>query len=570
VTPQNASAGSQATARARPYAAAILEQIPRVLGMMDREPLSPTAGCCDRTYWAWKFVDFPRSRFQEAVCVLGFVYATPLPDSAYRGHPRLLDWIDQGLRYWTTLQHADGSFDEAYPFERSLAATAFTAFYVGEALRFAGDALPAATVARTRDSMLRAGAWLCRNDETHGFLSNHLAAAAAALQHVHHFSGDDACARRARYFVERILDHQSAEGWYDEYGGADPGYQTHGSFYLTRYWQLTNQADVLESLLRANRFLAHFVHCDGSTGGEYASRNTQTYYPAAFAMLARRDPTAAWIVDTMHASVGGAAAVSLRSVDAYNYFPFLNNFVFAYLAHSDTPAETLAAEPSAGPGLSWFPEAGIARIRRARYDAYVGAAKGGVTKVFDRHKRRLVYSDCGYIGHLRDGRLISSQYEDHRRVMHVHGDRIEIEGTFVHFSRPTLSPALFVAFRLFTLSLGRLPRLARWLKERLVTVLIYRKRALDIRFTRTIELDETSVRVSDSIVGPDGARVARLCWGASFSTIHMGSSRYFSNNELDEMRVLQRRGTDEIDPNDIAPGLTVERMITFGDQSPTD
>ena len=43
------------------------------------------------------------------------------------------------MRFWCTIQHADGSFDEAYPFERSLAATAFTTFYVGEALEFAGD-----------------------------------------------------------------------------------------------------------------------------------------------------------------------------------------------------------------------------------------------------------------------------------------------------------------------------------------------------------------------------------------------------------------------------------------------
>ena len=41
-------------------------------GPTRREPRSPTAGCCDRTYWAWKFVDFPGARFQEALCVLSF------------------------------------------------------------------------------------------------------------------------------------------------------------------------------------------------------------------------------------------------------------------------------------------------------------------------------------------------------------------------------------------------------------------------------------------------------------------------------------------------------------------
>ena len=36
------------TAPAEGYRAAILAEVPRVLGLMDREPLSPTRGCCDR------------------------------------------------------------------------------------------------------------------------------------------------------------------------------------------------------------------------------------------------------------------------------------------------------------------------------------------------------------------------------------------------------------------------------------------------------------------------------------------------------------------------------------------
>lgn len=565
VTSERSTAPSGAPAAT--YARAILEQAPRVLGLMDREVLSPTVGCCDRTYWAWKFVDFPRSRFQEALCVLAFLYSAALDSSPYYRSARLLEWIGYGLRFWSTIQHGDGSFDEAYPFERSLAATAFTTFYVGEALIFLNDTLPADIAALARETMVRAGRWLLHNDETHGFLSNHLAAAAAALQHVYRRSGDGRFERRSQYFLQKIMDRQSREGWYEEYGGADPGYQTHGSFYLARCWQLTHRPELAESLRRAMTFQAHFVHVDGSLGGEYASRNTQTYYPAAFEMFAGQHPAAAWIAETLRPSVLNGAAAGLSSVDAYNYFPFLNNFVFAYLACADPErAPVPAEEPSAHEPLVWFPEAGIARVRRDRYDAYIGTAKGGVTKVFDRQRGQLVYSDCGYIGRLRNRRLISTQYQDHRRGVHVSAERIEVEGAFVQFSRPTMSPAMFLAFRLFTLSLGRLPRLAMWLKRQLVKVLIYRKRALDIRLNRTIEFGETSVSVSDSIVGPDGASVAHLRWGALFTTIHMGSSRYFINNELSEMPLSDEERQNEIDLNGIVSGITVRRGITFGER----
>jgi hypothetical protein len=541
------------------YAAAILSEAPRVLGLIDRELTSPTAGCGDRTYWAWKFVDFPASRLQESVCVLAFLYATPLPSSPYHRNPRLLDWIGRGLHFWSAIQHPDGSFDEAYPFERSLAATAFTSFYVGEALELLGQDLPASTLETTRETLARAGAWLTKNDETHGFLSNHLAAAAGALEHVHRQTGEARCRHRSTWFLEKILQRQSPEGWYDEYGGADPGYQTHGSFYLARCWQFTGDDRLAGSLSKAARFLAHFVHADGSLGGEYASRNTQTYYPAAYEMLAHRDPASAWIARTMRPSVGTGAAAGLRGVDLFNYFPFLNNYVFAHRAASASGEPGPALEPSADPGLTWFPQAGLARVRTARYDAYVGTAKGGVVKVFDRRRRTLVYSDCGYLGRLRSGRSVSSQYLDPDRPARVSGGSIEIEGDLVEFSRPTMTPVMFVAFRTFTLTVARLPALGRWLKARLVKTLIYRRRVIPVRFVRRVEFSELGVRVTDRLAGPGGSEITELRRAASFATIHLGSSRYFIPNELADVPA-----GDPVDPEAISGGVQLERTVTVG------
>jgi len=546
------------------YRTAILAQVPRVLSLMDRERLSPTSGCCDRTFWAWKFVDLPRSRFQEALCVLGFLYATPLPESTYHKNPQLLEWIEFGLRFWASIQHRDGSFDEAYPFERSLAATAFTTFYVGECLRFVEPGLSADTRSLAHSAMARAGRWLARNDETHGFLSNHLAAAAAALLHAHRASGDALFQRRARYFLERILRHQSREGWYLEYGGADPGYQTHGSFYLARCWQMLGEAQLEASLTRSMDFLAHFVHADGSLGGEYASRNTQTYYPAAFEMMASRSPAASWIAERMRPSLENAAAASLRCIDSYNYFPFLNNYVFAYLACADAARSALTPqEPSASAGLCWFPEAGIARVRRERFDAYVGTAKGGTLKVFDRRQGRLVYSDCGYIGVLKGGRLFSSQYQDARLPVEVREDRVTLERDFCEVTRPVPSPFAFLLFRLFMLTLGRIPALARWVKNLLVSVLIYRKRRVAVRLRRVIVLSDVEIRVSDHLSGPGGVRAESLRWEQMFTTVHMGSSRYFIPNELQPCFHASGDVQRELPPERIASGLSLERRVRF-------
>ena len=546
------------------YASMILEQAPRVLSLMDRDPLSPTAGCCDRTYWAWKFVDYPGARFQEALCVMSFLYATELAESPYFHNRRLLDWIELGLRFWQSIQYDDGSFDEAYPFERSLAATAFTTFYIGEALQFLGDACSGETRVQVRGSMRRAGEWLIRNDETHGFLSNHLAAAAAALYHVYQVSADERFRERSRYFIGKILSRQSDEGWYEEYGGADPGYQTHGSFYLARYCQMSGDERLAGSLERSMRFLAIFVHPDGSLGGEYASRNTQTYYPAAFEMFADRCGAASSIAQAMRPSVRTADAAGLRSVDIYNYFPFLNNLVFAYEACAAGRRTLPPEEPSADAPLVWFPQAGMARIRKPAYDAYIGTAKGGVVKIFDRRLGKRIYSDCGYTGRLKNGTVFSSQSLETQRPVTVAPDEITVGGGFYVGSRPTMNPVRFVAFRLFTLTANRVPRLARWLKAILVKALIYRRKPLDIRFRRTIEFGDTAVEVRDEIGGPDGALVASLGMGEVFTTIHMGSSQYFIPNELEQSVYESEAGA--IDPARIAGGVTLNRRIAVAQE----
>lgn len=515
------------------YADALLTHAPRVLGMMDREALSPTAGCCDRTYWAWKFVDMPAPRFQESLCYLSYLYATPLDGSPYHDRPRLLEWIDRGLRFWCGLQHRDGSFDEAYPLERSLAATAFSSFYVAETLELLGERMPAGTRQAVLAALDKAAGWLSRNDETHGVLSNHLAAAAAATFQASRLLGTPAYADRSAYFRGRILSRQSPEGWYEEYGGPDPGYQTHGSFYLVRLWQLSADAELADSLRRAMTFLAECVHPDGSLGGEYASRDTKTYYPAAFEMFAPEDEAAAWIALTMRHAVARGTAAGLHGIDPYNYFPFLNNFVFAHRAVARPGPPSRAPRAPAREHTRWFPQAGLFIRRTPAYTAYVGTAKGGVIQVYDARRDRLALSDCGFVGRTRRGGLVSTQYLDPRRSVEIADDRVVVRGAVAPVSRPVMRPGRFVAFRLFSLTAGRWPPVGRWLKRLLVRVLIHRRQSMRIAFRRTVAFGPDTVHITDEIAGPDGARVDSLSRGDVFTSIHMGSARYFVPGELD-------------------------------------
>jgi len=531
-----------------PYSPLILAEAPRTLGFLDRDPLSPTAGCGDRTWWAWKFTDFPGARFQESVCVLSWLYATPHEKSLYAGSPALLGWIELGLRFWAKRQHGDGSHDEAYPFERSLAATAFTAFYVAEALHFLGENVDSATRTLVRQALERSGQWLCRNDERHGLLSNHLAAAAAALENIHALTGEAAFRQRSRHFLDRILSRQSVEGWYEEYGGADPGYQTHGTFYLARIWQTTGDDQLLDSMRRSTRFMAHCIHPDGSLGGEYGSRNTQTYYPAGFEMLAGVDPIAASIANRMRPVISSGAAAGQRSVDAWNYFPLLNNLVFAREAFHATGAAP-GTDPVPREKMTHFSDAGIARVDRAGAVVMVGTSKGGVIKLFDRRGERLIASDCGLVAQLDDGRPCATQYLDRDRKVEVTAERIVVRGTMVEYARPVMDPFRFLLFRGFMLTIGRAPAMARWVKDLLVRVLITRRTSLQLEHERIITFGDGEMFVEDRVHGPDLGRLRKLWRGHLFTTVHMGSSRYFV---MQELQAVDR--TSGLEPVDLAAG----------------
>lgn len=512
-----------------------MRQLPRLLSRMDREPSSRTYGACDRTYWGWKFTDFPGARFQEALYALAWMYTRPFPGNRMHGHPSVREWIISGFRYWQTLQHADGSFDEAYPYERSLAATAFTGFYLGEAYLLLGDTLPAELRDTLRTTFRAAGDWLCHNDEHHGVLSNHLAAAAAALTVIARIDGQPRYSTRAGHFVRRIMGRQSAEGWYEEYGGADFGYQTHGSFYLARVWQLSGDSEILDSLKRSVVFLSYFVHPNGTLGGEYGSRNTTFFFPAAFEMLAPVCAEAAAIASFMRDSVTRQDAAGLDAVDAFNFCPMLNNYLFAHDAAR--PLGGVDPLPFAGTGHWAFPESGLLMHVTECYQAMFAPSKKNVLKIYHKPDTTLAYSDCGYWADTAYGVRVSSQSFSLHNQVELGPAGGSVRAPFVLINQKVMSPSVFMGFRLFTLTIGRFAKMARLLKTVLVKVLVSRRRTLGAFLWRKVEFFSDRVSIHDRVANDSRLQLRHLTLGAKFSSIHMGSSRYFQFDELEPLRI---------------------------------
>lgn len=507
-----------------PYRDAAIEQAWRLAALVDRNPHSPTRGSFSRTHWAWKFSDFPYPRMQEGVHALLMLQAIDDPRNPLLGSRRADQWIAWGFDYWASLQHTNGAFDEAYPFEQCLAATAFTSFYLGAAFDRCRPAMEAALTARVERALRRAADWLCTHDETHGLLSNHLGVAVAALEQSSRAFAEPRYAERARFFLERILQHQSLEGWMREYDGADIGYGTHGFFYLAAYWKMTRCERTREALDRFAEFLAYFVHPDGTIGGEYGSRNTEFYYPAGFEMMAAVSPASASIAAALRGAVRDRRVCGVWSMDDFNLMPMLNNLLFAAEAFDDQiAARDLPC--AAAPFRKYFPEAGLWIVNAPDYYAVAGLSKGGTVSVFDKAARAMTARHAGLIATSGGRRFTSQDYTLSPTVEWSEGgNAVTFDVPWKSLGTPVFGPWLFVAFRLFNMTAGRVPAISQWLKDTLVGVLIRRKTRAPITHRRRLVVAADGIAIEDDLQTP--WHTGELEAVEQFTAIHMGSSMY--------------------------------------------
>ena len=497
-----------------------------LLSEINRDPATPTYGCFDRRYWGWKLVDFPEATFQRNLSALAWLREQP---EAADIHAMLTRTIQAGLLYAARIQHRSGSFDQAYPYEESYGATAFLVpdlLDVYQAIKADCDYDAQLTI----EAMLsKAAAFLDHHAELHGTISNHLAGAALALLKAGNFLQQPAYNAKSREILDFILSKQSPEGWYVEYGRADPGYQTLCMYYLAQIYQIAPYDELRESLSASLEFLQYFAQPDGSFGGEYGSRRTEIYYPGGIALLSGEFPLAASMTTRMLASIEAGHTTRLADMDMGNTAPLLNNTIKA-LPYCDIRAK-VDLPCKSGPFSRDFPAAGIFIRATGKYYCVVGASTGGVTKIYDKRTRQLVWDDCGLLGQTGRGATISTQAAAPDQGWKSDTDKLELWGNFQPIKSSLPGPGNFLVLRLMNLTVMRVGFLNELVKKMMVRLLISGGNSLPLKRTRRLEFSEDSVRIHDRVEKTGRLQVKALRYGGKFSAIHMASSRYFAPNQ---------------------------------------
>jgi len=500
--------------------------LPRLLALYNRDQTSPTYGQGDRYRWAWKLIDFGNGTFQGAAHGLARLLVNDLLPE-YVSKTSILASIDAMFHGADTLRRSNGSMEEAFPYESSFCVTALVAYDLLTCIELLEAQLTTEQRAHYFEIIRPMIVFLHHADETHAFISNHLATAAVALYKWNALTGEQD-EKRGSEILNRILKAQSKEGWFREYEGADPGYQTLCTYYLADLHRLRPDLLLHEPLQRSLQFLWHFAHPDGSFGGFYGSRNTRFYYPAGIEYLAKEIPEAKTLAAFMRDSIIRQTTVTLDVMDEPNLIPMFNAYCWAATIEQEIQNNTNMILPALS-RETWrkeFPKAGLIIVRGNKHYTVVSWHKGGVCYHFQGNKASI---NAGVVAKDKQGRYYSTQaYQDNNEIS-VNDDKIIICSHLVLMHKQLPSPLQLIILRVLNITLMRHKRVGNWIKNALVRLLITNNKVSSAINQRTISFGK-QCEIVDEWVKNDG-KLQGIPVNNHFSAIHMASQGYWQRQD---------------------------------------
>lgn len=519
------------------YAQKALNQLPRLLSNLDRNPFSPTYGCFHRDYWLDKTSDFPDAVRQFAVHALALVYSHEFPGSPYYQQPKIRDWAIAGLDYWASIQHADGSFDEFYPFERGwVGPTAFTTFTSVEAFTLLKRDMPQDVALRVRLAIRRAAYFIAAGEAEEDHLANHHAMACLAVWKAYELLGEPDLLEGYQRLWNGFLDYHREEGWAREYDGVDPGYLSATVSFLAKIYQTNPLPEILDVLQKSVEFSSYFAYPNGFFGGSMGSRNTLHFYAHGYEVIGNTIPLAAAVAEKMLIGLSQDKLVPPDIISDRYVVYRVPEFLQAYLDYTPRPANLPPLPYEREPFRRYFPGARIFAATLPRHYVLANLAKGGVVKVFDRVSGDLLFNDCGLLGELDNGQVVTSQWVDPSYSAHGDDTGWSVGGNLNAVpSNKLFNPLKHILFRGALVAFGWNTSFSHALKGGIRKTLMLGRRPVPLTFQRQMQLDDAEgvIRLTDELCRTDETvQVQRMLVGDEFFVRYVPQSRYFQRQEL--------------------------------------
>lgn len=495
-----------------------LSQIPKILTLLDRNPHSPTYGCFDRNFWHYKIIDFPSGMAQEFVLPLALAYSIDDEKNQFFKKQRIKEFVEAGIAFAALSSHSDGACDDYFPFEKAGGAAAFSLL----------ACLDSYTLLDLENKEFlnffeKRATWLANHDES-GKLANHQALIVLCLELISRLLNTNQFDELIQTRLDRVISWQSSEGWFQEYEGCDPGYHTLTISVLARVYELNPSEGLKSSLKKAIEFAAHYVHPDGSYGGEYGSRNTYNYFPHGFELAGKWMPEALSINDRYLKGLANNLEACFEDDHVIGHHVW--NYLLAWKDYVEVRPETIYPAD----GQVWFKEANILIDRRNSTELFVGLNKGGVFKLFRDNK--LIVSDTQFSLLLKNGSKMKNAVAHLIDDVEIDGSsqKISVKGTLGWAKHTQSSPLKLIIFRIGMLTFGRFfPDLIRKILQK---ILITGKQSAPFTYYRTFEFSDGTWVIEDKLHAQSWKDVESVGIDCSQTSIYVVMSRTFQKGQL--------------------------------------
>ena len=470
----------------------------RAAAFMDGNPASATYGCADRDYWNYRtLTNFSGTTWQQAMLGFAALHGAKHPATNQIQDAELLRLAGAALRWWASIQHRDGSFDEWYLNERSYCPTAITGAGAAISLHLLQGELAQSDAEPALSALERAGHWLAgRNNPD---VMNQNVAAAVTLHGLAELTGGKHWRRAAEAKLTRIRLAQTSEGWLPEYGGADLGYSTLALDFLASCHALGDSGQAREIADGLIGFLDQVQGVGLVMPGRLGSRGTSHQFIYGALYFGREDKRAARLAHKWLEGLRAGYAANLATIDdryfAYFYFP---QFALAKRELAKTGSNPKAGEPTQQTVTADQVKSGLLVRCRADKSVTVSRRLGGAVALCSPEALPLYH--LGYEVVTEDGKRYSSAAWDAGSSISELGatDTLKTAVNFRAVSSGVPLKYLMVPFQsaAHLLLHGRLSEaFQQAIKRRMVSP----DAELPLRLTRTIRFTEGGIEVEDEL-----------------------------------------------------------------------
>jgi hypothetical protein len=316
----------------------------------------------------------------------------------------------------------------------------------------------------------------------------------------------------------RTREHQHAEGWFAEYGGADLGYSLL-SLDLLAMLHARGCNAAADAAAPLARFVAAFAAGRGDLGGRLGSRGTEHSFAFGAEAFAPELQACRTIAVHLRGAIGRREVADPETIDdrylAYFYLP---SFVLAS-ALGERPLTAAAPATDAAFAASgfrvWVRPGGHVVCSTRRAAAFNVYARSGS-----------VHHNLGYWAETDEGRrLASCAWSAEPPQLQAGDSNIVVQGTFVRVEDQLPLVSIEPLFRAVTQWLFRWPAVAerfhRYIKRRNIS----KQMRAPLAFSRELAWHAGGLRVTDTIrAQPGGVTLRRVCPAADVE-VHSPSAR---------------------------------------------